>query len=80
MKPFAQLIAVLFVVGFVLAYWWIIVLIVAAVVAIKLAPIAYRRYQAGVIAEQRRQAALVARADQQHEWTLAGDPRGTYGD
>jgi hypothetical protein len=28
-------------------------------------------------AEQR---AIVARADQQHAWTLAGDPRGTYGD
>jgi hypothetical protein len=23
--------------------------------------------------------AVVARADQQHAWTLAGDPRGTYG-
>ena len=30
--------------------------------------------------ERREHAALVARADQQHAWVLAGDDRGTYGD
>lgn len=39
MKPFAQLIAVLFVVGFVLAYWWSIALAVAAVVLYRRAPV-----------------------------------------
>lgn len=31
--------------------------------------------------EQRRKhlATIAARADQQHAWVLAGDPRGTYG-
>ena len=27
-----------------------------------------------------KRAALVARADQQHAWVLAGDDRGIYGD
>jgi hypothetical protein len=27
-----------------------------------------------------RRAALIARADQQHAWVLAGDDRGTYGE
>lgn len=26
-----------------------------------------------------RKAALAARADQQHRWVMAGDPRGIYG-
>ena len=33
-----------------------------------------------VDARYERRAALVARADQQHAWTLAGDDRGIYGD
>jgi hypothetical protein len=35
------------------------------------------------IAETEHQAAvaaIAARADQQHAWVMAGDPRGTYGD
>jgi hypothetical protein len=31
-------------------------------------------------AEQARNAAIAARSDQQHAWTLAGDDRGMYGD
>lgn len=34
------------------------------------------------LADERRRARardLVRRADEQHAWTLAGDPRGTYG-
>jgi len=31
-------------------------------------------------AEYERRAALVARADQQHAWVLAGDDRGVYGE
>ena len=33
----------------------------------------------GIVAEQRRLAAIAARADQQDAWAIAGDPRGTYG-
>jgi hypothetical protein len=32
-----------------------------------------------VDAWQAEQRATAARADQQHAWVLAGDPRGTYG-
>ena len=32
-----------------------------------------------VDARYEKRAALVARADQQHAWVLAGDDRGTYG-
>jgi hypothetical protein len=30
-------------------------------------------------AEAQQQAAIAARADQQHNWVWVGDPRGTYG-
>jgi hypothetical protein len=30
--------------------------------------------------ERRRLAGLLARADQQHRWVLAGDERGVYGE
>jgi ABC-type Fe3+-siderophore transport system permease subunit len=33
-----------------------------------------------VDAQYEKRAALVARADQQHAWVLAGDDRGVYGD
>jgi hypothetical protein len=35
---------------------------------------------ARIEAEQGRLAELAARADQQHAWVLADDPRGTYGE
>jgi hypothetical protein len=30
--------------------------------------------------QQAARAALIARADEQHAWVLAGDVRGVYGD
>ena len=80
MRLIAQLIGVLFLVGFVFRYWWLIALVLAAVAAWKYAPQVWARHQATVVAEQRRLAAIAARADRQHAWTLAGDPRGTYGE
>jgi hypothetical protein len=47
-----QLIGTLLLVGVLIKYWWLVALVLAA---------------------------LVARADQQHAWALAGDERGTYG-
>ena len=76
----AQLIGTLLLVGFVLKYWWLIALTLAAVAAWKHGPGWWAGRQATVAAEQRRHAAIAARADQQHQWVLAGDPRGTYGD
>jgi hypothetical protein len=36
-------------------------------------------HEASVAAEEERLAGIAARADQQHAWVMAGDPRGTYG-
>jgi hypothetical protein len=58
-----------------LKYRWLIVLVAAAVIVYKRAP----GWWAAVTAEQRRLVEVAARADQQHAWVLAGDPRGTYG-
>ena len=51
----------------------------AAIAAWKYVPKVWAGHQATVAAEQRRLAAIAARADQQHTWVMAGDPRGTYG-
>jgi hypothetical protein len=74
-----QLVATLLVVGFVLAYWWIIALVILGVLAIKFGPGLYRGYQASLAAERRRLDAIAARADQQHRWVMQGDERGVYG-
>ena len=46
---------------------------------VQIAAQVWARHQAAAAAERRRFAAIAARADQQHAWVLAGDPRGTYG-
>ena len=79
MRTVAQLVGTLLLVGFVLKYWWLIALVVTAIAACKYAPEVWARHQAAVAAERRRFAAVAMRADQQHAWVLAGDPRGTYG-
>jgi hypothetical protein len=75
-----QLIGTLLLVGFMLKYWWIIVLVIAVVVVVKRGPGWWAAHQASVKVEQERVAGIAARADQQHAWVMAGDPRGAYGD
>jgi hypothetical protein len=75
----ARLIGVLFVVGFVLHYFWWIAAAAAAWFAYRSGRDAWARRRAAVDAWEAEQRAIAARADQQHAWTLAGDPRGTYG-
>jgi hypothetical protein len=79
MRIIAQLIGTLLVVGFVLKYWWLIALVGAVFFAVKYGPGIYRQQQATAAARRRMLDAVAARADQQHAWVLAGDPRGTYG-
>jgi hypothetical protein len=74
-----QLIGTLLLVGFLIKYWWLVALVVAAVAVWKYGPGVWARHQAAVAVEERRLAAIIARADQQHAWVLSGDPRGTYG-
>jgi hypothetical protein len=74
-----QLLGILLVVGFVVAYLKWIVAAVAAYLAYRWGRVVWVRHCAAADAWQREQAAIAARADQQHAWVLAGDPRGTYG-
>lgn len=68
-----QVLALLLLVGLIGAYFWQIVAVVIAVMAIWTLHNEVRR-------RQERNASLIARADQQHTWALSGDPRGTFGD
>jgi hypothetical protein len=79
MRNVWQLIGVLLAVGFVGAYWRLIVLTVCAVVGVWLSICAYQGYRAWIAAERRHRQQLVARADEQHGWMLAGDDRGVFG-
>jgi hypothetical protein len=74
------LLRVFLLVGFVVKFWWLILLVVAVVGAgFLLWGVATR--QVDELEQQRgEQAALAARADQQHSWILVGDDRGVYGD
>lgn len=51
----------------------------AAYLVFILARALWRIHRAAVAARAQRRAELLARADQQHQWVLDGDPRGTYG-
>jgi hypothetical protein len=66
MRIFAQLIGTLLLVGFVLKYRWLIAPVLAAW---KYVPKVWAGHQATVAAEQRRLAAIAARAGQQHAWS-----------
>jgi hypothetical protein len=79
MRLIAQLIGTLLLVGFMLKYWWLIALLIAAVAAWKYGPGLWRRHQADVAAQTRRNAEICARADQQHRWTMGDDDRGVFG-
>lgn len=66
-------------VGFVVKFWlWILAGIAAATLIALVFYLVYR-FDTRRAAELEQVAALVARADQQHAWCLAGDDRGTYG-
>jgi hypothetical protein len=74
------LFVVLLVLGFVVTFWWAILVALAVVVAGCLAWCAVIHHRAEAERERRERAVLVARADQQHAAILAGDDRGVYGD
>ena len=72
-------IGVLFLIGLVIKFiWWILgaLALVAAYYAIRAV---VRQSEAATAARNRRMAELAARADQQHNWVMQGDDRGTYG-
>lgn len=70
----------LLLIGFVAAYWPVIL---AAVVVVEVGVVAWWAYTlhlAAVEQTARERAAIAARADEQHAQVLAGDERGVYGD
>jgi hypothetical protein len=73
------LICVLLLVGFAVTYWWLILAALVVVVAACLGWWSCKQSDAELERMRREHAALIARADQQHAWVLAGDDRGIYG-
>jgi hypothetical protein len=71
---------VLLLLGFVITFWWVLLLVLAAVVACWLALVVWTRHDAELERRRRADAAIVARAGQQHALMLAGDDRGIYGE
>jgi nitrate/nitrite transporter NarK len=64
-------------------FWYIVGITIAIVVVVKTVKWGRRAAALGaarIEAEERRLAEIAARADQQHNWTMQGDPRGTFGE
>lgn len=74
----AVALTVLFV-AWVMGWLWWLAAAAALYGAARLGWWAYLRYRTAAVAEVDRRAQIAARADQQHAWRLAGDPRGTFG-
>ena len=70
---------VLLLVGLVAKFWWLLLAALAVVAAACLGWWSCKQSDAADQRARRERAALVARADQQHAWVLAGDDRGVYG-
>jgi nitrate/nitrite transporter NarK len=74
-----QFVALLIVVALVVKFWWLIAAVVGMFCAAHWTRRAVDRHAERVEVERRRLAELVARADQQHNWVMQGNPRGTFG-
>jgi nitrate/nitrite transporter NarK len=74
------IVGLLLLVGFVVVYWQWVLAVVVLVLIVRAAPAAWREVETERADEERRQAEVVARADEQHRWAVAGDPRGTFGE
>ncbi len=71
---------VLLLVGLLAKFWWAILLALVVVAAACAGWWACTKMDAADERKRRQHAELVARADQQHAWVLAGDDRGVYGE
>jgi hypothetical protein len=69
----------LLLVGFLVKFWWLILLVIAVVAAGCRLWIVVARHDAERSRQNREHAAFVARADGQHAQIMAGDDRGIYG-
>lgn len=73
------MIVLLAVVVFVAKFFWLLVAFAAAAVIGRTVGGGLAHHDDSVLERCARDAQVRARADQQQAWTLAGDPRGTYG-
>lgn len=73
------MIVLLAVVVFVAKFFWLLVAFAAAAVIGRTLGKGVAHHDDSVRERRAQAAAVRARADQQQAWTLAGDPRGTYG-
>lgn len=65
----------LFVLGLIVKFFWWIVAVLAIVAAAYLIRAVLRSNEVAALARRQADAAIVARADQQHSWVLDGDDR-----
>jgi hypothetical protein len=70
---------VLFVIGLIVKFFWWIVGFLTIVAAYYVIRAVVRSSKAAALAREQANAAIVARADEQHDWVLRGDDRGIYG-
>lgn len=73
--PVVAVLCGLFVLGLVIEYWWVVLLAGFVFCAVKVC----QHYLAHVEEQQRREAAVAARADWEHQQFLAGNSIGWYG-
>jgi hypothetical protein len=66
--------------GFLIKFWWIILAVLVAGAAGVAVWVGAMHHSYELARRRRAQAAIAARADEQHAWVLAGDERGMYGD
>jgi hypothetical protein len=79
-RNLGQLLALLFVVGAVIAYWWVIALILGVVVAVFVGRWVWDDHKTAAAARARELAGIRARADEQHNQVMSGDDRGVFGE
>jgi hypothetical protein len=79
-----QFIAVLIVAALFVKYFWVLVAVIAGIYVAYRIGREIRRWQAeadaAAAAKAERVDGLRARADQQNQWVMQGDPRGTFGE
>jgi hypothetical protein len=66
--------------GFVVMFWWVFAIIIGLLLLVAGVWLLSRWLDARDAARDAALAAIVARADEQHAWVLAGDDRGLYGE
>jgi hypothetical protein len=74
------LLRALLLVGLIAKFWWLILLVLAAVAVGCGIWCVVTHLDAEDDRRHRERLAIAGRADEQHAWVLAGDDRGAYGD